>query len=72
VRTVTSREFEDLKNELLKDAKPVEAPLHYEGVVYQRPDGVRFGFRTSGSGETIDIIDSASSGLSNDFKVHQK
>ena len=55
----------------MRDARPVKGPEKYEGFVYERPDGLRFGVRRSvDHGETIDVIESGNSEIDRGFKVH--
>jgi hypothetical protein len=66
IRTVSQQEFNAIKQDLFASAKQVPNPEGYDGNVFQRPDGTRFGVRISKtSGETIDIF--KSTGVS---KIH--
>jgi hypothetical protein len=75
-RTVPPNQFNALKAELLRDAKPIadgEQYDRYDGKIYILPNGEVFGLRISDPhGETIDIFVSKTSIISKRFKVHQK
>ncbi|RPD82998.1 hypothetical protein EGK75_13805, partial [Neisseria weixii] len=70
IRTVSQQEFQQIKNNLLKDAKEVGKYSNGRGTWYQLPNGDRFGVRgSSRHGETLDFN---VRGLPRDFKIHQK
>ncbi|WP_421522780.1 VENN motif pre-toxin domain-containing protein [Neisseria yangbaofengii] len=70
IRTVSQREFHQIKNNLLKNAKEVGKYSNGRGTWYQLPNGDRFGVRgSSRHGETLDFN---VKGLPRDFKIHQK
>jgi hypothetical protein len=73
IRTVSKSEFQNLKSALLDSATEIEKSGTYNGRMFERADGVRFGIRKSMRfGETIDIFDSETIGLGRGFKVHQR
>lgn len=70
IRTVSQQQFQQLKVDLLKNAKPDGTYSHGSGTWYKFPDGSRIGVRTSGRhGETLDFN---VNGLPSNFKIHQK
>lgn len=70
IRTVSQQEFQQIKHNLLKDAKEIGKYSNGRGTWYQLPNGDRFGIRGSNRyGETLDFD---VKGLPRDFKIHQK
>ena len=74
IKTVSPKEFEDLKSRLLDGAKEVPSAGNYTGKWYERADGSIIGVRNSTqSGKTLDLVRGGSgSTLKSGFKVHQK
>jgi hypothetical protein len=72
IREVTPREYEALKRDLLTNAEPLPNNGRYEGTIYQRPDGTKFGIRESRQNkETIDVFETRNPLLQPNTKVHQ-
>jgi hypothetical protein len=73
IRTLSPKEFDALRFELLEGANPVSAPDDYKGMVFERPDGSLIGIRNSDKyGITIDVIKSTSRSIHDGFRIHQK
>jgi hypothetical protein len=74
IRTVTKKEFDALKSDVLDGASEIPAPPGYSGKWFSRPDGSKIGLRNSpASGETIEVIESLDANiLKNGYKVHNK
>jgi hypothetical protein len=72
-RTVTPKEFESIRSELMIGARVANDP-RYAGVRYQREDGSAFGLRLSRDhGLTLDVIESNTPALiRNGFRIHQR
>lgn len=70
VRTVSQQQFNQIKNEIIKNGRIEGSYSNNKGIWYRLPDGNRVGVRTSGrNGETLDFD---VKGLPRDFKIHQK
>jgi hypothetical protein len=75
-RTVTAEQFNEIRKELLRNARLITDPSRYpryDGNAYDLPNGDVFGLRISKeNAETIDILSSTTRLIRRGFKVHQK
>ncbi|MCB1476816.1 MAG: hypothetical protein H6883_08100 [Rhodobiaceae bacterium] len=72
IRTVSPAEYQQLRQNLLNGARPIQNQ-RYGGSMFQRPDGFVFGLRQSKKhGETIDIWRREYPGFEQALMVHQQ
>jgi hypothetical protein len=73
IRTVPSDEFTQIRDQLMAGAVPVQTPRSYNGLWFDRPDGMRFGLRLSDDyGPTIDVMRSDKPPFEDGLKVHRR